>query len=404
MPHKPRSEMTKEEREFARRQAKRGIYLREIGKPLRITPDEFADIKARVADCYDRGMSFYDMADQTGVGRHAFGDMLNGRRKSLNRDTYERMQKLHFKAPEGIRAGSCVNPVGVVRRLEALRALAFPLTFIAEQLGVQVQNIRYVGDHPHGIYLHTQARVEELYEKYRDRKPEEFGYGDRILNRVRTISQKHGFAPPSCWDEDTIDDPDAFPEWTGECGTEEGYRIHIRETFLNGNPLPPCTPCMKAVQSQIHTDEVVFSVEKFLAAQEESGLTSKEVADKSGVHSDTIYRWRSGVRVPRKREKVETLAAALDCNAEDLLDNEATDSVAVRTVGEIGGGRFNPHILRVLLELSGMSYGDAARLPGSGVSSTAVSKWARGESAPKTPDKVKFLADRFGTTVERFYS
>src|SRR5690606_40281199 len=38
----------------------------------------------------------------------------------------------------------------------------------------------------------------------------------------------------------SIDDPDAFPEWTGACGTVHGRQVHMREK------IPMCDPCRKA--------------------------------------------------------------------------------------------------------------------------------------------------------------
>ena len=43
------------------------------------------------------------------------------------------------------------------------------------------------------------------------------------------------------WDDDTIDDPAAFPDWTGKCGTPDGYDAHYKMKIL-----PSCQPCRDA--------------------------------------------------------------------------------------------------------------------------------------------------------------
>ena len=54
------------------------------------------------------------------------------------------------------------------------------------------------------------------------------------------IARRNGWAPPGAWDDDQIDDPQAHPEWTGECGTDRGYWVHRRQQ------LPMCTRCETA--------------------------------------------------------------------------------------------------------------------------------------------------------------
>jgi hypothetical protein len=86
--------------------------------------------------------------------------------------------------------------------------------------------------------------VRALYDELWRADPREHGVDNQAYSRTRNHAAAHGWAPVGAWDDDTIDDPAAFPDWTGRCGTPEGYSDHYRLD------IPYCLPCREARAAQ----------------------------------------------------------------------------------------------------------------------------------------------------------
>lgn len=127
---------------------------------------------------------------------------------------------------------------GTRRRLQALVAAGWPQTRIAERIGIQNFNTTIRGDQP--VCASTARAAIALYDQLWRADPRDHGVRDYVVARTRRIAAEHRWAPVGAWDDDTIDDPAAFPDWTGRCGTPEGYRAH----YPTGVPL--CEPCRQA--------------------------------------------------------------------------------------------------------------------------------------------------------------
>lgn len=312
---KPRSEMTPAERRAARRRQKRQRALREQGKSLRIKPHEFDEVYAHAKDLHDRGMSFRQMSEQTGerVGRHVIGNLLR-MRKTLARESYEAIMSIRYEEPDQM--GSLQDATGIYRRIEALRAIGFSELFLAEWLGMKPANIRFQAGH--AVSLANARKIREMYDKLEHADPRDFGITGGKLTRILNCARKNGFAPPHCWDEDTIEDPKAIPEWTGRCGTLAGRNIHRREG------IPTCAPCRKAWSDMqrerqgVERTEGEFDREAFSKLFESRGLTFAELEKKSGFHHDSLKSWRNGRRCPHPNN-ISRLAAALGVQPEELI-------------------------------------------------------------------------------------
>jgi hypothetical protein len=405
-PHKPRQEMTPEELLAARRRDRWKRYMAHSGRSLQINPEELTEARQKVLDLHGQGMGYKDMTDQGGPSRHVLGDLAAGKKKTLSRESYELIMALKFEPPsEGKRTGAPIPALPSIRRIQALRAIGFSKEFLADYLGVQHQNLPEEGGR---AFVHTdmRIRVEEMYEKLKNADPADFGISERAIRMAISRGRSHRLAPPSCWDEDTIDDPDAIPEWTGACGSEEGYLVHVRETVFRGNPIPLCDACRGAVETRPATPPpVVFRHEEFARLTRMREVPAKKLAravfgDKPSA-LDSIYRWLNGTRAPRYIAQVHVLAEALDCAPGDLLDLEAMEREASRP--PVGHGEFNPYVLRAALALGDLSQGKASRLPGANFSERALSQWLRGHMKPSDPAKLKPIADHFGVPVEVFY-
>lgn len=243
-------------------------YLKMTGRSLTVPPGP--SIK-RVQHLHDvEGMTFQDIADAIGTGRKSITDLYHERRgdgtwqlKSVKRSTEEAL--LQVRPPKDMHKdkplphSALLRAHGARRRLDALSCEGFPLEWLAEdRLKINKHNV-------HRLFMPSldrefiraaiMVRVKNLYIDLDGKTPDDFGIPQGSQNLTRTFAVRREAAPRHCWDDDTIDDPDAIAEWTGHCGTMQGYYIHKREgqTFWSpyandrrsGRFVTGCTPCRK---------------------------------------------------------------------------------------------------------------------------------------------------------------
>jgi transcriptional regulator with XRE-family HTH domain len=381
-----------------------------------VTPEEYRRVRSLLQLAVNSyGMSGYEVARLTGTHQTTVGRIVAGLYKAVHRETYDKLMQLVPQAPARVtaRAGSRVDPRCTMRRLQALNAVGFNCQFLGEMLDVPKQTLSMIvrGERAF-VYGATAASVTEIYDKLAFADPVDHGISPARVKISQTFARKSAYAPPWAWDEDTLNDPEAHPEWTGACGTEEGYRIHIRETLFNGNPLPLCGACRAAVETVEYVETVVFRRDRFAELLEERGLNPRQLAikiwgaemtpDQVRAKADAIYRWRDGSRSPRYHAQVLEITQALEVPLAELLDVEAAERASTRPV--LGDGQFNPYVLRVALEMAGLSRTAAAELPGSTVRKPMIDSWLRGIFRPSDPAKLQAIADHLGISTEEFYT
>lgn len=411
-----RDHLTEAEKEIERAKARHRAYLKEQGRGGMVDASE---MQARIRKLHDvHQISFQRIAEKTGVDLANVKWHYHGRSFSRPSDPLTQCQWRTHNAimttpfgPADVKQD--IRATGTQRRLRALIAVGYSQKWLAEATGRSLEHLNhFLRMDAEYVGAEHAAMVEQVYRKYAHTDPAEVGIEQRIISYSRTVARKRKFHPPLCWDEDTIDDPAALPEYTGACGTEEGYRIHVRETIFEGNPLPPCDACRDAVETVEYVETVIFKRERFAELLKERNINARQLAikmygvdaeDEIGIRrkADVLYRWRDGSRAPKTRGQVHALASALDAPLGDLLDEEATERASTRP--RVGNGQFNPHILRAALEMAGVSFSGTTTFPGADYSSAAVAKWVKGEMRPSDPKKLKPIADHFGVGVEVFY-
>lgn len=141
---------------------------------------------------------------------------------------------------DNLGAAALIDGTGTRRRLRALVAAGWPQARLAGQLGLNPSNF---GTTLHGerqVRVGTARATVALYDQLWRADPRERGVDNQAYSRARNHAASCQWAPVGAWDDDTIDDPAAFPDWTGRCGTPDGYRAHYRIR------IPVCPACRQA--------------------------------------------------------------------------------------------------------------------------------------------------------------
>jgi hypothetical protein len=136
-----------------------------------------------------------------------------------------------------------IDATGTTRRLQALVAAGWPQMHLAPKLAMTPNNFGRVIT-AQRVIVRTARAVSALYDAYWLADPTEHGATPVGVDRAKKYAQDARWAPVGAWDEATIDDPAAFPDWTGQCGTSAGYSAHYRYK------IPCCEPCREARAAQ----------------------------------------------------------------------------------------------------------------------------------------------------------
>lgn len=169
---------------------KRRCYLTSTGRPLLV---DAAPVRDHLHHLHAAGDAYTHIADLIGVCASTVDAIAIGRRLRVRAGTAAAILAL---APGTAAARNrSVPALGSTRRIRALLALGHQLAAVV-----------------------TAARID-------------LGTASYLLN---------GHV-------DTIDDPAAFPDWTGQCGTAAGYSAHSR------HHVPYCDPCRRAWTAHKHT-------------------------------------------------------------------------------------------------------------------------------------------------------
>jgi hypothetical protein len=140
-------------------------------------------------------------------------------------------------APEGT-----VPAVGTVRRLQALAVMGWPAARLSRETGLSTYLIhRLTSGALSTVTVAEHRAVATVYDRLSTASPGLCGVSHIAARATRDRAAAAGWAPPAAWDDDTIDDPAAIPQWTGHCGTTRGADIHERDG------IPLCPPCQDAL-------------------------------------------------------------------------------------------------------------------------------------------------------------
>lgn len=202
-------------------------------------------VRAHVQTLMDSGLGGKRIAALAGVShgvveRLLYGAPCKGQEPSSGLLPEHATKLLAVPMPQGASGGAVtVDATGTRRRAQALVAAGWPQAQLAARLGRSPRNF-WVSVTRQRIEVATERAVRKLYDQLWRADPAGNGVTANAITRARNHATAHGWAPVGCWDDDTIDNPDAFPDWTGKCGTPRGYRIH------HDIGVPLCEPCRLA--------------------------------------------------------------------------------------------------------------------------------------------------------------
>lgn len=169
-----------------------------------------------------RGMSWEQMARVSGVLveelrrlRMPLGS--KPRTERIRPERAKLLLSIRFDPSPGTPKG-LVPSVGTARRLQALRAIGWPLSVLAERSGVARHTLAMVTTRQRAVQESTRVAVAELYDDLRDQDPRRHGVPAKSVRRATAWATHSGWAEPNCWLNSNIDDPNAKP------GPPEGRR------------------------------------------------------------------------------------------------------------------------------------------------------------------------------------
>ncbi|GAB2714603.1 hypothetical protein [Streptomyces bullii] len=206
-------------------------------------------VRVHLRNLQDCGMGLRRIAALAGVDRKRLQAVLRGRpergtppqekvRPALAASVLAVEPTLENLAPS-----TPISPLGTRRRVQALVAVGWPQQHLAAHLGMAPGNFGQMLARDH-VLVRRALEVRAMYDALWRADPAEHGASPGGITRARAYAAERDWAPPAAWDDDRIDDPEAFPDWTGKCGTPEGFWAH---RYITASA---CQPCRNAFNSE----------------------------------------------------------------------------------------------------------------------------------------------------------
>ncbi|MEV6833552.1 hypothetical protein AB0N17_03315 [Streptomyces sp. NPDC051133] len=204
-----------------------------------------APVRAHIRYLQSCGMGLRALAAAADVDRKRLQAILSGR-PERGTGPQEKVRPALAAAVLGVEPtletlapSTLISPIGTRRRVQALVAAGWPQQYLAVYLGLSPSNFGAMLDREH-VLVRRALAVRAMYDALWKTDPANHGATAAGITRARKHAAEHRWAPVGAWDDDRLDDPEAFPDWTGHCGTPAGYAEHRRQK------LPLCQPCKDA--------------------------------------------------------------------------------------------------------------------------------------------------------------
>lgn len=205
-------------------------------------------IHSKITTLLERGSTLSEIADWAGISDSQLHRALkNGPDGIVYTRTWHKLDQFT--------PGRILTPTGITRRIQALHTLGYSSAVIATHAGVCVETIQLASKQPRGAVTNAVAdAVADVYEvlSMRPNTPTE-RYARMSATRARATAKKRGWASPLCWDDATIDDPNARPRGsaTGDRRRLHGFDPAVVDRILGGEWRLPATR-----EERVHVTEL----------------------------------------------------------------------------------------------------------------------------------------------------
>ena len=202
-------------------------------------------VAAHIQACLNAGWTRLGIAAASHVSDRAIRYILAGQPK-VQRDNALRLLAIQpHHSP-------CVPALGIIRRIRALCRAGYPIRWTAQQASCSNRH----------IYEILNGTVTAVDRQLADRFAEVYARHEATpgpSNPARMAAASKDWTGPDGWDPDSIDDPDAHPDWTGHCGTDRGWWTHRIER------IPVCPPCQAAHDAWLERIRPLSPAERYKA-------------------------------------------------------------------------------------------------------------------------------------------
>ncbi len=191
------------------------VRQRAYGRPAYVDAEP---ARQHIARLQEFGIGWKRVAMLAGMDHSTLWKLLYGDRQRFGRpskrirpETERKILAVEAK-PENLAGGTPIPAFGAQRRLQALVAIGWSQSKLAERLGISPANFTFTMRN--GMLRASTVRaIRRLYEELWNTLPPDQSHRDKIsVSRARNYAKAHKWVPPMAWDDDTIDDPAAVPE------------------------------------------------------------------------------------------------------------------------------------------------------------------------------------------------
>lgn len=152
----------------------------------------------------DAGFGTRHIADLAGVGFTTVGNI----RRGTSQKCFAPIARAILAVNPDQDRPARLNPVGTIRRVQALAAHGYTGDQIAAAIGVRQPNLwKYQRGIASWVFRDTHDRIDAAFRTL-SVQPQPTGTSAK---RARANAARHGWLPPLAWDLETIDDPAARP-------------------------------------------------------------------------------------------------------------------------------------------------------------------------------------------------
>lgn len=159
-----------------------------------------------------RGMGEARIAELSGLSHHPLRTIKQGAPRA-HEATVAAILSIPLDAP--VAPGTRLDATGTKRRVQALACMGWSLERIGREAGIYGRGNMFALLIFHDkVTARVERAVREVYERLWDKEPTWSNISQKgVVTRTKNLAKKRGWAPPLAWDEETIDDPEAKPNW-----------------------------------------------------------------------------------------------------------------------------------------------------------------------------------------------